>query len=206
MNWQLLVYRLPSAPSRARVAAWRDLRRLGALPLQQGVAAIPETGELPERLDAIVERIEREGGSWHRFRLVELSADQARLLEREWNELRSQEYREIVEECETKFEREIEFELFRGNLTAAEAEELEADLEKIKAWIRRVVERDWFGAESRKEAEAAIAQCEQALEDFVERVYVAEQAEGPSLEPPLPLPWGSRAGEPPPKRPKCSKE
>jgi hypothetical protein len=205
MNWQLLVYRLPSTPSRARVAAWRDLRRLGALPLQQGVAALPETGELPARLDAIVERIEREGGSWHRFRLVELSADQQRLLEREWNELRSQEYREIVEECETKFEREIEFELFRGNLTAAEAEELEADLEKIKAWIRRVVERDWFGAESREEAEAAILRCEQALEDFVEKVYVAEQAEGPSLEPPRPLPWGSQA-KPRSRRPKRAGE
>ena len=50
-----------------------------------------------------------------------------------------QEYEEIVEECETKFEREIEFEIFRGNLTAAEAEEIEADLEKIKTWFERVV-------------------------------------------------------------------
>ena len=33
--WSLLIYRLPTQPSSARFAIWRDLRRLGALPLQQ---------------------------------------------------------------------------------------------------------------------------------------------------------------------------
>jgi hypothetical protein len=188
--WQLLIYRLPATPSRARVAAWRELRRLGALPLQQSVAAVPELGDLPARLDAIQRRIESEGGTAYRFRLLELSPEQEAALRRDWNELRTQEYAEIVEECETKFEREVDFELFRGNLTGAEAEELEADLDKIKAWLRRVRARDLFDAEGRGEAEAAIARCERALEDFVERVYLAEQAEGPSLERPVQLPWG----------------
>ena len=38
----LLVYRLPREPSRHRVAVWRKLRDLGALYLQDGVAALPE--------------------------------------------------------------------------------------------------------------------------------------------------------------------
>src|SRR4051812_3407476 len=102
LRWQLLIYRLPSNPSRARVAIWRELRRLGALPLQQAVSAVPELGELPAALDSIVERIERDGGTVYRYTLHALDAAQQRRLVYEWNALRAQEFAEIVEECETK--------------------------------------------------------------------------------------------------------
>lgn len=190
MAWQLLVYRLPPESSRARVAVWRQLRRLGALPLQQSVAAVPERDELPTRLDAIQRRIEEEGGRVWRFGLGDLSTEQELALQGEWSALRSQEYAEIVEECDTKFAREVEFELFRGNVTGAEAEEIEADLEKIRTWFARVEARDLFEAPGRSEVQAAIARCEALLEDFVERAYRLETEHGPSLEPPADLPWG----------------
>ena len=184
-GWHLFLYRLPSKPSSARVAVWRDLRRLGALPLQQAVVALPRGRGFEERLDAIEARVAAEGGSSYRFEV-----DDGERLEGEWNALRLQEYDEIVEECETKFEREIEFEIYRGNLTASEAEEIEADLEKIRAWFGRVSDRDVFGAPGRDRAEAAIARCERQLEDFERRVFEAEGEEGPSFAPPAKLPWG----------------
>jgi hypothetical protein len=36
MAWRVITYRLLAEPSRHRVAVWRELRRLGAVPLQQG--------------------------------------------------------------------------------------------------------------------------------------------------------------------------
>jgi hypothetical protein len=188
-SWQLFIYRLPPTPSRARVAVWRELRRLGALPLQQAVAVVPELGDLGAALDGIEQRVLSEGGSVYRFALSDLSAAQQARLRAEWNALRAQEFAEIVEECETKFTREVEFELFRNNLTAGEAEEIEADLEKIRTWFARVAARDWFGAPNRPEAEAAIEACARLLDDFVERVYVLEATAGPSLEPPAQLAW-----------------
>jgi hypothetical protein len=184
-GWHLFVYRLPSKPSSARVAVWRDLRRLGALPLQQAVVALPADRGFEPRLDAVEARVAAEGGSSYRF-----AVDGDERLEAEWNALRRQEYEEIVEECETKFEREIEFEIFRNNLTAGEAEEIEADLDKLRSWFGRVSERDVFGAAGRDRAEAAIARCAQLLEDFERRVFEAESEEGPSLAPPAKLPWG----------------
>jgi hypothetical protein len=195
--WELFIYRLPTQPSRVRVAVWRELRRLGALPLQQGVVAVPVVERLSGRLTEIEHRIETEGGSSYRFTLDGLDDAQDGRLRTEWNALREQEYAEIVEECETKFAKEVEFEIFRGNLTSGEAEEIEADLDKIRSWFARVGERDQFGAANRAEAERAIAQCGELLEDFVERVYRAEElAGGPVLEPPLDLPWGSAAEAP----------
>jgi hypothetical protein len=190
-GWQLFVYRLPSKPSSARVAVWRDLRRLGALPLQQAAVAVPAGRGFEEGLDAVEERVRAEGGTSYRF-----SVSEDARLEDEWNALRRQEYEEIVEECETKFEREIEFEIFRQNLTAGEAEEIEADLEKLRAWFARVSARDVFGAPSQERAAAAIAHCAELLDDFERRVYEAESEEGPSLAPPAKLPWGT-VGTPP---------
>jgi hypothetical protein len=192
----LFIYRLPTQPPRVRVAVWREIRRLGALPLQQGVVVMPAVERLSDRLDEIEQRIEREGGTSYRFALDKLDGAQQSRLQAEWNALREQEYAEIVEECETKFAKEIEFEIFRGNLTGGEAEEIEADLEKIRTWFARVGERDFFGTSGRAEAERAIAAAERLLEDFVERVYRAEElAGGPVLERPLDVPWGSAEEE-----------
>ena len=189
MLWHLFVYHLPTKSSSMRVAVWRELRRIGALPLQQAVVALPEEGGLSDQLDAIADRVRNQGGVVYRFALTEMSAEDCARLQGEWNALRTQEYEEIVEECETKFEREIEFEIFRGNLTAAEAEEIEADLEKIKTWYERVRARDVFAVKGRERAETAIAKCERLLEDFVQRVYDAETEHGPSLQPPASSEW-----------------
>jgi len=195
MPWHLFIYRLPTKSSSVRVAVWRELRRIGALPLQQAVVALPEDGGLSDKLDAIADRVRNQGGVVYRFPLAELSDEDRARLEGEWNALRTQEYEEIVEECETKFEREIEFEIFRGNLTAAEAEEIEADLEKIKTWFERVSARDVFAVSGRARAEAAVVKCERLLEDFVQRVYDAETEHGPSLQPPAGSDWPDQTAE-----------
>lgn len=193
MGWQLFIYRLPSKGSSVRVAVWRELRRLGALPLQQAAVALPERGGLSDKLDGIADRVQAEGGIVYRFALAELDGEDRQRLEGEWNALRTQEYEEIVEECRTKFEHEVEFKVYRGNLTAAEAEEIEADLEKIKSWFQRVCARDVFAVETRARAEMAIAKCERLLEDFVQRVYDAETEHGPSFEPPAGGEWPNPA-------------
>ena len=192
-DWRLFVYRLPTNPSSAQVAIWRDLRRLGALPLQRSCVVLPDRAVLNERLDAIAARITDLGGTPHVFRLTDLPETQAAALRQSGSDLRAQEYAEIVEECRAKFIREVEVELFRDNLTAAEAEELEADLDKIRAWFGRVRARDWFAAPNRPEVEEAIVECEARLDDFTTRVFERESADGPSLEAPLDLHWGETA-------------
>ncbi|MDT5362001.1 MAG: hypothetical protein QOC69_3763, partial [Mycobacterium sp.] len=40
-SWLLLVYRIPSDPTRLRAAVWRRLKSLGAVYLQNSAAALP---------------------------------------------------------------------------------------------------------------------------------------------------------------------
>ena len=170
-GWLVLVYRVAPEPSSSRVAVWRDLKRIGAHYLQQCVCVVPRRPDLREAVDGVRDKIARLGGSSNLFEAPSLSADEEDALIAGFKELVTRQYAEIVEECDTKFVKEIEFENFRENYTFAEAEEIEQDLEKIRRWHARVRERDWFDAPGREEAEVRIARCAELLEGFYFEVH-----------------------------------
>jgi hypothetical protein len=43
--WLMLIYRVPSEPSRLRTAVWRRLKALGAVYVANSVAVLPESPE-----------------------------------------------------------------------------------------------------------------------------------------------------------------
>jgi hypothetical protein len=174
--WSLIVYRVPTDSSRARVAVWRDLKRLGGLYLQQCVCVLPKTPRTDDELAAIRERVAEFGGTSNLFE-ISVDPQQRADLIADFQALAVRDYAEIIEECETKFVKEIEFERFRGNYTFEEVEEIRHDLEKIRRWFGRVVDRDWFGGPGRKEAETWIERCAALLDAFEEDVYT-KTAEG----------------------------
>jgi hypothetical protein len=170
-EWLLFIYRVPSEPSNNRVSVWRELKRLGALYLQQCVCIVPALPECERGLESAAQRVEALGGSYNLFRLTQLERAERERLIAGFRELSAKEYAEIVEECRTKFVKEIEFERFRENYTYEEAEEIREDLEKIRRWYARVVERDWFSSGQRDEVAVELAECERLLEAFEEEVY-----------------------------------
>ena len=170
-RWWLLVYRVPSEPASKRVGLWRDLKRTGALYLQQCVCILPDIGPNRDELERVMAKIPTLGGEALRFEVPKLDADDEARIIQGFREQRASEYAEIIEECETKFQKEIEFEHFRQNYTFEEVEEIEQDLEKIRRWYDRVKERDWFGAERADEVEQWIGRCEALLAGFTEEVY-----------------------------------
>ena len=62
---------------------------------------------------------------------------------------------------------------------AAELEENEVDLVKLKGWLERIRGRDVFGANGMRQAVEALSRCESTLEDYAARVY-SEEGEGSS--------------------------
>ena len=80
----------------------------------------------------------------------------------------------ILEECRTKFVKEIEVERFRENYTEEEAEDIREDLEKFRRWYTRVIEPDWFDAGKRDGVASDLEQCERLLEEFEADVHRRE--------------------------------
>ena len=171
LSWRVLIHRVPTEPASKRVAVWRDLKRLGALYLQQCACIFPDIPGVTEEVNQVAAKIPALGGETFLLDVPKLQPeDEARIIEA-FRTQRASEYAEIIEECETKFVKEIEFERFRHNYTFEEAEEIEQDLEKIRRWCLRIVERDWFAAPRRAEAEAWIDKCQLLLEAFEHDVY-----------------------------------
>ncbi len=179
-GWLVLVYRVPSEPSSTRVAIWRDLKRVGAHYLQQCVCVVPRRPDLRSAIETIREKIGRLGGSSNLFEVPWLAPEDEATLIGGFRDLVAKQYAEIVEECETKFVKEIEFETFRENYTFAEAEEIEQDLEKIRRWYARVQERDWFDAPGKTDVEERIARCADLLEAFFTEVHTRTAGAGTS--------------------------
>ncbi|MGH9114349.1 MAG: Chromate resistance protein ChrB, partial [Acidimicrobiales bacterium] len=60
------------------------------------------------------------------------------------------------------------------HFTYAELEENDEDLNKLKGWYAKVHARDVLASTGAAAAEKALAECDQALNGFAERVYQEE--------------------------------
>ncbi len=169
--WLVLVYRVPSEPTRLRATVWRRLKALGAVYLQNSVAALPSSSAGERGLRALRSEIVEMGGSSQLLRAQAL-AGQSDLVEA-FNQARDEEYGEVISRC-GDFLEEIESETEASHFTYAELEENDEDLLKLRGWFEKVASRDVLGSQRRDETQDALARAQAALEGFAERVYAAD--------------------------------
>jgi hypothetical protein len=173
-GWLLLVYRVPSEPSRLRAAVWRKLKSLGAIYLQNSAAALPASVGAERALRKLRSQILDMGGTAALLSCAVLAGETD--VRAAFQAARDDEYEEIVDRCED-FLAQVKKEYAADHFTYAELEENEVDLVKLRNWFARVRQRDVFGASGRPQAEKALEGCQHALEDYAARVYT-EEAEG----------------------------
>jgi hypothetical protein len=173
MSWRVITYRLPKEPSRHRVAVWRELRRLGAVALQQGTWAVPPGEGFDAGFDHVLSAI-GDGGGQPVVLVVADDDDSVTQLEALFTEQREAEWVEFLGDCD-KYEAELKEEVTKGKLTLAELDEEEESLERLRRWFRTIRARDLFGATSGPRAEQRLKECADALERFAEQVYDARE-------------------------------
>lgn len=169
--WLLLIYKVPTEPSRQRATVWRRLKALGAVYLQDGIAALPDSPSGERSLRALQNEIKGFGGIGYLLRSEPVTgAAEVRTV---YNRSRDDEYEEIGDRCQD-FEAEIERDVRNQHLTYAELEENDEALSKLKNWLKKVQARDVLGANDAGRAAQAVARCEALLESFAQQVYEAE--------------------------------
>lgn len=172
--WHVIVYRVPSEPTRLRATVWRRLKGLGAVYLQNSVAALPAGTESERSLRKLRHEITGMGGTAVLMLSTVLSGGKTIL--DIYQGARTDEYEEIADRCRD-FLAGLEKEYVGKHFTYAELEENEVDLAKLRSWLEKVMTRDEFAAPGRTESEDLVAACHQALEDYAGRVY-AEEPDG----------------------------
>lgn len=161
-RWRLLIYTVPSEPSRKRAFIWRELKKAGAIYLRDGVCALPDrpdTASAIERIAATIEEFEGEptviGG-------VELENRRAQAIVDAADTERKREYVELLHETANLLSH-VEREAQHREFTVRENQELQADLHKLRVWFAQIQSRDYFGCENAGEAGGLLKRCEHAL-------------------------------------------
>lgn len=170
-GWLVIVYRVPSEPTRLRAAVWRRIKGLGAIYLQNSVAALPASVQSERAMIKLRREIVEMGGSAVLLSSTALQGEGD--IRGTFIAARNDEYEEIVDKC-GDFLRGIQKEFDAEHFSFAELEENEVDHHKLVSWLAKVVERDSLGAPGRAQAEEQLAACQQSLENYAARVYLEE--------------------------------
>jgi hypothetical protein len=175
MLWLLLIYTVPSEPSRLRATVWRELKKAGAVYLRDGVAVLPDRTETRAAFRAIAAKIDEFGGQATLVEEASLAPERGEAIAAQAKSHRDEEYTEVLREAE-RFLEHARREREHRELTFAELEEIEADLGKLRRWAEQIHDRDHFGAPSADRVDELIGRCDAALAEFLDEAY-AQTAE-----------------------------
>ena len=173
-DWLVLIYKIPSEPTRLRATVWRRLKGLGAIYLQNSAAALPASVGAERALKKLRHEILEMSGTAVLMRSTILLGETE--VVDGFHAARDDEYEEIVDKGQD-FLAGIDKEFASEHFSFAELEENEVDHAKLVNWLAKVAARDVLGAPGRAAAEEALEACRQALEGYAARVY-AEEPEG----------------------------
>jgi hypothetical protein len=168
VTWLLVLVRLAAEPSRYRVAVWRELRRVGAVPVTQGAWLMPATpwfGAAEQKVRQLAERGEGE------VITVEVAdTDAAAALAAVFAAARVAEWAEFRADCD-KFDAEIAKEIRIEKFTLAELDEEEQSLDRLRRWYRELKLRDVQNLPEAAVAEQRLKECSEAFDDYADQVY-----------------------------------
>src|SRR5215208_3443116 len=162
-KWALLVYTVPASPTRKRAAVWREVKRLGALYLRDGVCALPDTVAARAGLEALADRVQELEGQATVVWEARLSAATADAVQVEWVQARQAEYAEVAEAA-AGFLDHVEEEARHHGFERAELVSLSGDLARLERWLGQVVARDYLQVGDPGPIAVRLAACRAALD------------------------------------------
>ncbi len=149
----LLAYRLPRDPSTPRSALWRKLRRLGAVQVLDGLAALPLDARNRELLEWLADEVVESGGEATIWVGELASAAQERDLASRMAESVAAEYRALVADASAAREER--------------AGRRRRTLGRLRRELRRIRARDYFPPPERELAQQAVEELAALVEEPV---------------------------------------
>jgi len=157
-RWLILIYQLPREPSRHRVAVWRKLKDLGAIYLQDGVAALPKDAVTREQLEWLQLRVREAGGEATLWEARPGTIAEEKELVEAFRTSREEAYGAIIAEAEH----------IRRKAGLGGDGALMEGLGKLEREYRAERRRDYFRSPLRNEAAAALKAARQTVRGAAE--------------------------------------
>ena len=141
-QWVLLSYRLPREPSTPRITVWRQLERLGAARLGDGLVGLPADARTREQFDWLATEIRQADGTATVWLGAPASAVEEKAIIDGLRTARAAEYDAIIDKAATA--------------AGAAGDERTRARRRLREELRKVARRDFFPPPQRDQAHAAV--------------------------------------------------
>ena len=172
--WLLLIYTIPTEPSRKRAFIWRKLKEVGALYLRDGVATLPERAETLAAFRSLTARIKEFAGQATLVSGVRLDSERAEAIMAESRAAREAEYADVGREAEQVLQH-IRQEITHRVFSVAELAELTGDLAKLERWMGQIQARDYFGSPAVTPVDLRLTRCEAVLSSLRQEAGIEDK-------------------------------
>jgi hypothetical protein len=173
-TWLMLLYNLPAQSSTQRVFVWRKLKNIGVLYWQNAVCLLPERPGLRAKFEELRQDIEHRGGNATLSTIQFPDPQEHAGIVSRFQQQADEEYQEFLGQCHD-FHAELEKERKDSHFTFAELEENEVELDKLRSWLPKIRERDYFNAPLAPKADTALAACEKDFAKYTAQVAKANE-------------------------------
>ncbi len=177
VGWLLIIPRVPAEPSRHRVAVWRELRRLGAVPAAAGAWTLPDLPAYAEAIAAARALAEAGDGTLSVFAAIGAGEQDTALLVEAFAAGRRDEWAELLADCDT-IVTEIDRKIAQHKLTFGDLEEEEQSLARLRRRERDLLRRTPFSVAEAQQAAGRLEQAAARLAHYAGLVYQANVADG----------------------------
>ena len=159
-RWLLFVHQLPSHPSNLRVATWRRLQQIGAIPLKQAVYVLPDRPEAREDFEWLTTEVKGAGGDASVFAADTVDAWSDDALVEEFRRARQQLYEELARDVSQVLKRAAGTRRPKGTRAPAVRRLLDLFRERLVA----AEKIDFFGSAGRDRVLTVLRQLEERVE------------------------------------------
>jgi len=165
VQWLVLIYTLPPEPTRKRAFVWRELKKIGAVYLRDGVSVLPDRPATRQAMHSIVERVRVFEGQATLVEAAAIDDHTAQEVVRQFRAARQTEYAALADSSRKLLDH-VRRELTHRDFSEVETRALLEDVGKLWRWYDQICVRDYFAAEGVAMASATIAECESAIRDM----------------------------------------
>ncbi len=165
MHWLVLIYTLPAEPTRKRAFVWRELKKVGAVYLRDGVCVLPDRPATRHAMEGLVDRVRAFDGQATLVETGRMDELTIQDVTRQAQTARGAEYAALWESA-TEFLNHVRRERRHREFSESETGTLTEDVTKLRRWFEQIRARDYFESDAAIDSQAALAECESTIRDM----------------------------------------
>jgi len=170
VQWLVLIYTIPPEPTRKRAFVWRELKKIGAGYLRDGVCVLPDRPATRHAIQAIVQRVRVFEGQATLAEAAVTDDLSAHEVVRQSRAARQTEYAALADSSRNLLDH-LRRELAHCDCSEVQTRSLLDDVLTLWRWYDQICARDYFAAPAAERVHEIVQKCEQAFERFASNAH-----------------------------------